>query len=184
MDPAVNQRLKNLRKALGMNQSKFSKALGISQTAYSKVEKEINGISLEVFRTAILKFSLDPGWLLTGNGEIPKLLLENVGVNVGNHVGVNAQSRKEEKETNNKKSENSDNPGDEESVKGDIDLSNMKAEDINRLIRVEESLRERLKIMHDLVNSLQKENEELRQLVEFQQTEDDTGEIRQFGKTA
>ena len=184
MDASINQRVKSIRESLGYSVNKFAGLIGVSQTAYSKVDKGINGLSLDVFKAIVATFDLDSNWLLKGEGKVPNLLLENAGVNAGNHAGVNAQSRKEEKETDREKSKNSDNPGDKESVESDIDLSNMKAEDINRLIRVEESLRDRLKIMHDLVNSLQKENEELRQLVEFQQTEDDTGEIRQFGKTA
>jgi transcriptional regulator with XRE-family HTH domain len=64
------QRIKILRKQLGMSQTEFAGEIGITQTSLSQIEGEKNGISYDVYKAIVAKFSVDPLWLMDGKGEM------------------------------------------------------------------------------------------------------------------
>ena len=64
------QRIKILRKQLGMSQTEFATEIGITQTSLSQIEGEKNGISYDVYKAIISRFGVDPIWLMDGKGEM------------------------------------------------------------------------------------------------------------------
>jgi transcriptional regulator with XRE-family HTH domain len=64
------QRIKIIRKQLGMSQTEFANDIGITQTSLSQLEGEKNGISYDVYKAIVAKFNVDPLWLMDGKGEM------------------------------------------------------------------------------------------------------------------
>ena len=64
------QRIKNLRKELGLNQTEFAQRVGITQTSLSQIEGEKNGISYDVYKAIVSEFAVDPIWLMDGVGSM------------------------------------------------------------------------------------------------------------------
>lgn len=64
------QRIKNLRKELGLNQTEFAQKIGITQTSLSQIEGEKNGISYDVYKAIVSEFGVDPIWLMDGIGTM------------------------------------------------------------------------------------------------------------------
>jgi transcriptional regulator with XRE-family HTH domain len=64
------QRIKIIRKQLGMSQTEFANTIGITQTSLSQLEGEKNGISYDVYKAIVAKFNVDPLWLMDGKGEM------------------------------------------------------------------------------------------------------------------
>lgn len=64
------QRIKNIRKELGLNQTEFAQKIGITQTSLSQIEGEKNGISYDVFKAIVAEFNVNPMWLMDGLGEM------------------------------------------------------------------------------------------------------------------
>lgn len=64
----MNERFKEVRKALGLTQSEFGKSLGISNTAISKIEKGENNISESNIISICREFGVNEEWLRTGVG--------------------------------------------------------------------------------------------------------------------
>ena len=64
------QRIKILRKQLGMSQTEFAGEIGITQTSLSQIEGEKNGISYDVYKAIVARFNVDPLWLMDGKGEM------------------------------------------------------------------------------------------------------------------
>lgn len=64
------QRIKNLRKELGLNQTEFAQKIGITQTSLSQIEGEKNGISYDVYKAIVSEFKVNPMWLMDGLGSM------------------------------------------------------------------------------------------------------------------
>lgn len=69
-EPKVKERLKQLRKALKINQTDFAKELGITQTAYSMIENGNNPLSDRHIKVICSAFNVSEHWLRTGDGEM------------------------------------------------------------------------------------------------------------------
>lgn len=66
----MKERLKELRKALGLGQVEFSKRINIAQSTYSQFEngqRELREIHISQICTT---FNVNEDWLRTGNGEM------------------------------------------------------------------------------------------------------------------
>lgn len=70
----VNQRVKDLRISLGMNQKKFGERIGIAQTYLSQIEKGDRDVTDKIFRIICLEDwggkKVNPDWLEDGIGEM------------------------------------------------------------------------------------------------------------------
>jgi transcriptional regulator with XRE-family HTH domain len=64
------QRLKEVRKALGLNQTEFAKHLGITQTAYSMIESGNRPLADKYVKVICSTFNVSEAWFLTGDGEM------------------------------------------------------------------------------------------------------------------
>ncbi len=65
----MNERIKLLRKTLGLNQRDFGERIGISDPAVSKIEKGINMPSEQTIRSICREFNVDYFWLTEGIGS-------------------------------------------------------------------------------------------------------------------
>ena len=65
-----NERVKEVRKTLGLTLEKFGDRLGIKKAAVSKIEKGENSLTDANIKAICREFSVDYMWLTTGEGEI------------------------------------------------------------------------------------------------------------------
>jgi transcriptional regulator with XRE-family HTH domain len=66
----INQRLKELRKHLGLSQSKMAERLGVSLKTYQRYEQDGYDIPDRALRQIEVTFSVNPEWLREGKGEM------------------------------------------------------------------------------------------------------------------
>lgn len=99
----INERLKTIRKQLGLKQSELAKVLNITTRTLQNYEKDAD-IPASVINKLISLFNVNPTWLLTGQGEMFcfNQSQKNIGINygglqVGNIIGE--QIEKIEQET-------------------------------------------------------------------------------------
>lgn len=69
----MNQRVKELRKSLGMTLREFGKRLGVSDAAISRIEKGERNLTEQMTLSICREFNINEKWLRTGNGEMRKL---------------------------------------------------------------------------------------------------------------
>ena len=65
-----NERIKEVRKALGLTQDKFGAKLGVGKTAVSKVENGENSITDQLRLAVCREFRVSEDWLRTGEGDM------------------------------------------------------------------------------------------------------------------
>ena len=66
----MNERIKEMRKALKLSQAELGKAIGISDAAVSKIESGINNPSESTIKLICATYNVDYRWLTTGQGEM------------------------------------------------------------------------------------------------------------------
>lgn len=70
-DPeAYHQRVSQVREHLELSQDKMARQLGLSLRAYANYERGERTIPVELLRALYERFSVDPIWLLTGDGHM------------------------------------------------------------------------------------------------------------------
>ena len=65
-----NERVKEVRKTLGLTLEKFGDRLGIKKAAVSKIEKGENSLTDANIKAICREFSVEYMWLTTGEGEM------------------------------------------------------------------------------------------------------------------
>lgn len=65
-----HQRVAQVREHLDLSQEKMARQLGLSLRAYANYERGERAIPVELLRALHEQFSVDPVWLLTGNGNM------------------------------------------------------------------------------------------------------------------
>lgn len=87
----MNERIKELRKELGLSQEAFGKRLGVSKAAISRIESGLNSISNMNIVSICREFSVNEDWLRTGSGSMFAELsrAELAAKIVGNALGSN-----------------------------------------------------------------------------------------------
>lgn len=70
----LNTRIRELRKALNLNQKDFAQKIGLKQNAISYMEKTGSTITEQNIKTICSQFSINENWLRTGSGD---MFLEN-----------------------------------------------------------------------------------------------------------
>lgn len=66
----MNERLKEMRKALGLTLEELGSRIGMTKSAVSKIEKGINGTTDQTIRSICREFGVSEVWLRTGEGEM------------------------------------------------------------------------------------------------------------------
>lgn len=64
------ERVKEVRKKIGLTMEKFGERLGVTKTAISLMESGKNNVTDANIRSICREFSVDYIWLTTGNGEM------------------------------------------------------------------------------------------------------------------
>ena len=68
------QRVRELRKELGLTLEKFGKPLGVTKTTISRIEKGGNAVTSQMLKSICREFNVNENWLRTGEGEMFKKL--------------------------------------------------------------------------------------------------------------
>ncbi len=66
----MNNRIKALRKELGLSQRKFGEILGVTDVAISRLEKGDRSLTKQMFISICREFKINEEWLRTGIGEM------------------------------------------------------------------------------------------------------------------
>lgn len=66
----MNERIKSLRKALGMTQAEFGEKLGIKKNSVSQIESGINAVTEPNILAICREFHVNESWLREGVGEM------------------------------------------------------------------------------------------------------------------
>lgn len=66
----MNNRLKQLRKHLGFNQTDFASKIGISQQAYARLESGKTKLTERQIKPICLAYNVSEIWLKTGTGKM------------------------------------------------------------------------------------------------------------------
>lgn len=66
----IAERIKKVRKFLGINQANLAKELGLTQSAYSRIEIGDNNLSTEHLLKMLKNHKINPNWVLTGEGSM------------------------------------------------------------------------------------------------------------------
>ena len=65
-----NERVKELRKALGLTQEKFGERIGVKKSAISQIENGSNGVTDQLRLAVCREFRVSEEWMRTGEGEM------------------------------------------------------------------------------------------------------------------
>ncbi|ERJ83210.1 DNA-binding helix-turn-helix protein [Peptostreptococcaceae bacterium oral taxon 113 str. W5053] len=66
----MNQRVKELRQALGLSGEKFAEPLGVQRNAISRIETGKNGLSEQMIKLICTTYNVNENWLRTGEGDM------------------------------------------------------------------------------------------------------------------
>ena len=66
----INDRVRILRKNLGLTLEKFGNRLGVGKNAISRIETGKNGVTDQMKKSICREFNVDYIWLTTGEGEM------------------------------------------------------------------------------------------------------------------
>ncbi len=64
------ERVKNLRKTLGLTLEKFGERIGVGKTTISNIENDYRNLTEHMTKSICREFSVDYIWLTTGKGEM------------------------------------------------------------------------------------------------------------------
>lgn len=66
----MNERIKLLRKTLGLSGEKFGEKIGIKKVAISQIETGKQGVTEQTLKSICREFNVNEEWLRNGTGEI------------------------------------------------------------------------------------------------------------------
>jgi transcriptional regulator with XRE-family HTH domain len=64
------ERVKELRKSLGLTLEKFGERLGVGKTAISKIENGERGVTDQMLKSICREYNVNEEWLVSGTGEM------------------------------------------------------------------------------------------------------------------
>ena len=65
-----NERIKDLRKALGLTQERFGERVGLKKSAISQIESGVNGVTDQLRLAVFRESNVNEDWLSTGEGSM------------------------------------------------------------------------------------------------------------------
>lgn len=66
----MNERIKKLRKELGLTQEKFGERIGIKKNSLSQIENGINNVTEQILKSICREFHVNEDWLRHDTGEM------------------------------------------------------------------------------------------------------------------
>lgn len=80
----MNERIEELRNALGLSQDKFGESLGVTRTAVCAWENGRRGVSEQTIISICREFNVNRAWLTDGIGEmftnLPETILDELAL--------------------------------------------------------------------------------------------------------
>jgi transcriptional regulator with XRE-family HTH domain len=70
MEDTINQRIRQVRVALELNQRNFSTLLSLSSGYIAGIEAEVRVVNGRLIKLIVAEFGVSEEWLKTGNGEM------------------------------------------------------------------------------------------------------------------
>ena len=64
------ERVKEVRKTLGLTLEKFGEKVGVTKTAISRIEKDERNCTEQMVKSICREFNVDYTWLTTGDGDM------------------------------------------------------------------------------------------------------------------
>ena len=64
------ERIREVRKALGLTLEKFGEKIGMKKNSVSQLENEKNSVTEQVVKAICREYNVDYMWLTTGDGEM------------------------------------------------------------------------------------------------------------------
>ena len=64
------ERVKEVRKSLGLSLEKFGARLGVTKQTVSRIENGVNNVTEQMTKAICREFNVDYAWLTTGEGEM------------------------------------------------------------------------------------------------------------------
>ena len=65
----MKERVKELRKKLGLTLEKFGEKLGVTKQTVSRIENGVNSLTDQMFKSICREFNVNEEWLRNGTGE-------------------------------------------------------------------------------------------------------------------
>jgi len=81
----IKGRIKEIRKTVGLTQTKFAKRIAVATSYVSEVESGVKEINERAMRLIIAEFNVSEEWLRTGQGTMFK---ENLSASVSEVIGI------------------------------------------------------------------------------------------------
>ncbi len=76
------ERIKAIRKELGLTLEKFGEKLGVTKTTISRIEKGVNNLTDQMARSICREYNVDYDFLMYGEGEmftdLPKTIVDEL----------------------------------------------------------------------------------------------------------
>ena len=66
----MNERVRELRKTLGLTLEKFGSRLGVGKNAISRIETSKSNVTDQMFLSICREYNVNPTWLETGTGTM------------------------------------------------------------------------------------------------------------------
>lgn len=66
----MNERIRQLRKTLGLTLEKFGEPLGVKKNSLSQIENGINGLTEQLLKAICREWNVNEEWLRTGEGDM------------------------------------------------------------------------------------------------------------------
>jgi len=66
----LNERIKQLRKELGLTLEKFGERIGLRKSSLSQIENGVHGVTEQLIKSICREFNVNENWLRTGEGEM------------------------------------------------------------------------------------------------------------------
>ncbi|MGF0096415.1 helix-turn-helix domain-containing protein [Peptoniphilus sp. SGI.035] len=82
----MNERVKELRQALGLSGEKFGEKIGLSRFAISNIENGKNSVTDQTIKLICLTYNVNEDWLRTGEGE---MFIANDGISLDELISKN-----------------------------------------------------------------------------------------------
>lgn len=73
---SINERIKEVRKARGLNQKEFSDKIGLTQSAVSRMESADVAVIDQNVRLICQAFHINEEWLRTGQGKMDEVKVD------------------------------------------------------------------------------------------------------------
>lgn len=67
---SINQRIKQIRQALGLSQAKFAKAISVSNGYVAGIELEKRNVNDRIIKLICIAYNVSESWLRSGEGDM------------------------------------------------------------------------------------------------------------------